>query len=109
MQEQRSAPPGRPPSYLDAILPLVLMAVLVASAVALFELDATSGPLQVAMMVTAMVTAGILLKNGHSWDDIAAAGRKGVSSVVSAIFILFAVGALIGTWNMSGTIPTMVY
>ena len=109
MQEQRSAPPGRPPSYLDAILPLVLMAVLVASAVALFELDATAGPLQVAMMVTAMVTAGILLKNGHSWDDIAAAGRKGVSSVVSAIFILFAVGALIGTWNMSGTIPTMVY
>jgi len=109
MQEQRSPPSGRPPSYLDAILPLVLMAVLVASAVALFELDATSGPLQVAMMVTAMVTAGILLKNGHSWDDIAAAGRKGVSSVVSAIFILFAVGALIGTWNMSGTIPTMVY
>lgn len=109
MQEQLSPTSPRPPSYLDAIAPLVLMAVLVASAVALFELDATAGPLQVAMMVTAMVTAGILLKNGHPWEDIAAAGRKGVSSVVSAIFILFAVGALIGTWNMSGTIPTMVY
>src|SRR5262245_48314471 len=27
---------------------------------------------------------------------------------MSAIFILLAVGALIGTWNMAGTIPTVV-
>lgn len=109
MQEQHSPNTARPPSYLDATAPLVLMAVLVAGAIALFGLDATAGPMQVAMMLTAMVTACILLKNGHSWEDIAAAGRTGVSSVVSAIFILFAVGALIGTWNLSGTIPTMVH
>ncbi|MCW2561684.1 MAG: Na+/H+ antiporter NhaC, partial [Mycobacterium sp.] len=30
-------------------------------------------------------------------------------SVTSAIFILLAVGALIGAWNLSGTIPTLVY
>ena len=28
---------------------------------------------------------------------------------MGAIFILLAVGALIGTWNLSGTIPTVVY
>ena len=27
---------------------------------------------------------------------------------MEAIFILLAVGALIGTWNLSGTIPTVV-
>ena len=27
---------------------------------------------------------------------------------MGAIFILLAVGALIGTWNMAGTIPTVV-
>jgi NhaC family Na+:H+ antiporter len=32
----------------------------------------------------------------------------GISSAMGAIFILLAVGALIGTWNMSGTIPTIV-
>jgi NhaC family Na+:H+ antiporter len=32
-----------------------------------------------------------------------------LSSITSAIFILLAVGALIGTWNLSGTIPTLVY
>lgn len=110
MSEQESTVrPTREPSYFDAIAPLVMLAGLISGAVALFGLDATAGPMQVALILSAMMTAGILLKNGHSWESIAEAGRKGVSSVVSAIFILFAVGALIGTWNMSGTIPTMVY
>jgi len=108
-QDNAKLPPPRDPSYFDALAPLVLLAAMVAGAVALFGLDATAGPLQVAMMLAAMATAGVLLRNGHSWDAISASGKRGVSSVVSAIFILFAVGALIGTWNMSGTIPTMVY
>ena len=33
----------------------------------------------------------------------------GVSTGVGAIFILLAVGGLIGTWNLAGTIPTIVY
>ena len=32
-----------------------------------------------------------------------------MASITSALFILFAVGALIGVWNLSGTIPTLVY
>lgn len=100
---------GRAPSYLDAVTPLIVLAVLVSGAVALFGHDAMNGPMQVAMMMSAMVASAIILKNGHSWESISQAGRKGVASVVSAIFILFAVGALIGTWNMSGTIPTLVY
>lgn len=99
----------REPSYLDAIIPLVVLSALVAGALWLFGLAATSGPLQVAIILSGMVAACIVLKNGHSWDAVAEAGRKGVSSVVGAIFILLAVGALIGTWNMSGTIPTLVY
>jgi Na+/H+ antiporter NhaC len=101
--------PARDPSYLDALVPLVTLTALIATSVILFGLDAISGPLQLAIFLTAMVTALILLKNGHSWESIAEAGRRGVASVVGAIFILFAVGALIGAWNMSGTIPTMVY
>ena len=33
---------------------------------------------------------------------------SGVAAAMSAVFILLAVGALIGTWNMAGTIPTVV-
>ena len=38
----------------------------------------------------------------------APAAIGGVSSAMGAIYILLAVGALIGTWNMAGTIPTVV-
>ena len=99
----------REPSYFDALLPLVTLAVLISGSIALFGLAATSGPLQVALLLTTMVTAGIVMKNGHSWEAVAASASKGIASVTTAIFILLAVGALIGTWNLSGTIPTMVY
>ena len=31
-----------------------------------------------------------------------------MTTAVGAIFILLSVGGLIGTWNMAGTIPTVV-
>jgi NhaC family Na+:H+ antiporter len=34
---------------------------------------------------------------------------KSISQAMGAIFILLAVGALIGTWVMSGTVTTMIY
>ncbi len=40
---------------------------------------------------------------------MADAAIGGVTSALGAVFILLAVGALIGTWNMAGTIPTIVY
>src|SRR4029450_11579286 len=47
-------------------------------------------------------------KNGHSVAAVADAAVGGVSTAMGAIFILLAVGSLIGTWNMAGTIPTVV-
>ncbi|MFA3761835.1 Na+/H+ antiporter NhaC family protein [Yersinia sp. 2544 StPb PI] len=99
----------KPPSYLDAIIPMLSLVLLVGASVALFGLNAVNGPLQVALILCTMITAVIIMKNGHVWEDIAQSTRKGISTVVGAIFILLAVGALIGTWNMSGTIPTLVY
>ncbi len=99
----------RQPSYLDAIIPLLTLIGLVGASVALFGLNAVEGPLQVGIILSTMVAIAVIFKNGHAWEEIAESGRKGISTVVGAIFILLAVGALIGTWNMSGTIPTLVY
>jgi NhaC family Na+:H+ antiporter len=101
--------PGSELTYLEAVLPLIVLAVLVAGSVALFGLDAMAGPLQVAMSLAAMTASLIVLRKGHNWEAVSEAGRRGVSSVVTAIFILLAVGGLIGTWNLAGTIPTLVY
>jgi len=107
-----SQPPPRSikePSYLDVIIPLVTLVALIGGAVSLFGLSAIDGPVQVALILSSMMASMIILKNGHHWEDISASGGRAVSSIVSAVFILLAVGALIGTWNMSGTIPTLVY
>jgi Na+:H+ antiporter, NhaC family len=97
------------PSYADAIIPVVVLLILVAGGVFLFGVAATDGPMQVALILSSAVTALIVLKNGHPWEAVAKSGGAALASVATPFFILFGVGALIGTWNMSGTIPTMVY
>jgi NhaC family Na+:H+ antiporter len=87
----------------------VALALLIGGSLALFGLDALDGPIQVALVVCTMVAGAIAMKNGHSWDDVQKAGQGALASITSAVFILLAVGALIGVWNLSGTIPTLVY
>ena len=93
---------------LDAVIPVVALIGLIALSVYLFGLDSTNGALQVGLF-TAMSIAGLIAhKNGHSYPALGNAVIGGISSAMGAIFILLAVGALIGTWNMAGTIPTIV-
>ena len=109
MTEARTGQKARTPSLADALIPLVVLAVLIAGSLALFGLAALDGPIQVALIVCCAVASLIALKNGHRWAAVEEAGRGAMSSITSAVFILLAVGALIGTWNLSGTIPTLVY
>src|SRR5215469_3184090 len=97
------------PSYADAIIPLVVLIGLIAASVFLFGIDAVGGPMEVALILAGMVASLIVLKNGYSWEDVQRTGQIAFATIVTPIFILFAVGALIGTWNMSGTIPTLVF
>ncbi|HET7236628.1 MAG TPA: Na+/H+ antiporter NhaC family protein [Actinomycetota bacterium] len=99
----------RPPSLLDALLPIIVLIVLIAATIALFGVGATDGPLQVALFLSAAFASLIAFKNGYTVAAIADAAVGGVTSAIGAVFILLAVGALIGTWNMAGTIPTVVH
>src|SRR5689334_18140393 len=99
----------REPSLADAVTPLVTLVVLIVGSLLLFGLDALDGPIQVALVLCVLTAALIALKNGHSWDEVQHAAQNSLASIASAIFILLAVGALIGVWNLSGTIPTLIY
>jgi NhaC family Na+:H+ antiporter len=101
--------PRRAPSIADALIPLMCLATLIGGAILLFGLDALNGPVQVALLLCSLVAALIALKNGYTWEDVQRAAQGSMVSITSAIFILLAVGALIGVWNLSGTIPTLVY
>jgi NhaC family Na+:H+ antiporter len=93
---------------LDALLPVVVLITLIALTIVVFGISATDGPLQVALLLSAAFAALMAFKNGYRASDVGEAAVAGVASAMSAIFILLAVGALIGTWNMAGTIPTVV-
>ncbi len=88
---------------VDALIPLLFMIALLATSIVLFGLDAAVGPLQVALLMSAVVAAVVAHKNGHSWERLGEEIVKGISLAMTAIMILLMVGALIGVWNMSGT------
>lgn len=105
----QKAPTIREPSLLDALIPLVFMIVMLTWSIILFGIDAAAGPLQVALFMSAVVAAVVAHKNGHPWDTLGQEIVKGISLAMSAILILLMAGALIGVWNMSGAIATVVY
>lgn len=99
----------RKPSLLDALIPAIALIGLLALSYIFFGDAASAGPNQVALLFCGIVAAGIAYKNGMAWDGIRQAAIDGIASGLAAIMILLAVGALIGTWALSGTIVAMVY
>ncbi len=97
------------PSLLDALLPLVALIIMLGLSVQLYGSDSSYGPNQIVLFLTAGIAALIGLKNGYRWADIEHAMINGISLSLGAVLILFAVGALIGTWLLSGTVPTLIY
>lgn len=102
-------PVKRDPSMLDALIPMFFLIGMLSLAVYIFGEDASWGPNQIALTFSSLIAAIIGLKNGHAWDDMGKGVVKSISQAMGAIFILLAVGALIGTWVMSGTVTTMIY
>lgn len=97
------------PSMLDAFLPVISLVALLATAVVYFGNDSSYGPNQIALLLAMGIAVVIGIKNGHKWHDIEKAIINGISLSLGAVLILLAVGSLIGTWLLSGTVPTMIY
>ena len=96
-------------TLIEAIIPVASLIVLVALSYFLFGDAGALGPNQVALTVATMIASYIGWRRGHTLDSLRDAAVASVGSGIGAIFILFAVGALIGTWAMSGTLVAMVY
>lgn len=97
------------PSLLDALIPLIVLIVLLSLSVYLYGSDSSYGPNQIALFVGAAIAVIIGLKNGYSWAEMEKAMIHGISLSLGAVLILFAVGALIGTWLLAGTVPALIY
>jgi len=85
------------------------LVALLASAVALFGDGAASGANPIALLLAAGVGILIGTMHGHAWKDIEKGIVHGISLSLGAVIILLTVGALIGSWILAGTVPTMIY
>jgi NhaC family Na+:H+ antiporter len=86
-----------PPSLLDALIPTIILVILLAGSIILYGDAGIEGPIQVALILTSMVAMAIGFKNGHTWAHMGRAAVERIASAMGAIFILFGVGALVGT------------
>lgn len=96
-------------SLPEAIIPVASLVLLIALSYYLFGDAGAEGPNQIGMVVATMITVLIAKRRGYALHELSDAAIASVSSGIGAIFILFAVGALIGTWAISGTLVAMVY
>lgn len=97
------------PTLIDCLIPMFVIVALMASSVWLFGNDSSYGPNQIALIIGMFITAIIGLKNGHTWKSIEEGVINGISMSLGACLILLTVGSLIGTWMLSGTVPTLIY
>ncbi len=97
------------PSVWQSLLPIGVLIFLLVASVNFFGEDASYGPNQIALILSAMICALIGLRLGFTWKQIQSAMVKGVSLSMGAIFILLVVGSLIGTWILGGVVPTMMF
>jgi NhaC family Na+:H+ antiporter len=96
-------------TWIEAIVPVAALILLIGLSYHLFGDAGADGPIQVALVAATMIAVFIAWRRGHTLEDLREGAIASVSSGMSAIFILFGVGALIGTWAMSGTLLAMIY
>ncbi|MGA0839665.1 MAG: Na+/H+ antiporter NhaC [Pseudomonadales bacterium] len=96
-------------SPFDVVVVLIPTIGLLGLSVLLYGADSSQGANQIALMLGAVFAAVIGIRNGNTWKVIEAAIVSGISQAMPAVLILLAVGSLIGTWMISGTVPTLIY
>ncbi|CAL2059472.1 Na+/H+ antiporter NhaC [Tenacibaculum sp. 190524A05c] len=96
-------------SIWEAIIPVFALIGMLAYNVYVFGDDALSGSNQFILLIGGVVAAIVGFKNKVSFQLMMDEVAENVKSTASAILILLMVGALAGTWLISGIIPSMIY
>ena len=96
-------------SPLLALTPIVFLIALLACSVYLFGSDSSYGANQIVLVMATCVTAIVGYRTGISWNHCQEGIITGIVTGLGPCLILLAVGMLIGTWILSGTVPAMIY
>lgn len=101
--------PHKLPQPLIALLPVFILIIFVSLSVGIFGADALSGASQMALLLATAVTLLIakFTVNMH-WTAFEKALHKNIKNISTALIILLIIGALSGTWMVSGVVPLFI-
>ena len=98
------------PSWYVSLIPFIVLLAALFLVIKGFGADALAGGSQVALMFAAGVTVAIsMVFYRIPWKDLEDAMVENISSVGTSIVILLLIGAVAGSWMVSGVVPTMIY
>ncbi len=92
------------PSFRFSLITLFTIIAIIAGGMIFFKLQ-----LHLLMMICWVVCAILGRFLGFTYDDLEKGAYELISKSLGAVLILMAVGALIGAWISSGTVPAMIY
>ena len=93
----------------EALIPIIVLVAMLAFNVFVFGDDSLSGSNQFILLVGAAVAAVVGFFNKVSYRTMIEEVGENFQSTAGAIIILLFVGALAGSWMLSGVIPAMIY
>lgn len=102
--------PTKIPSPLLSLVPILVLVALLFVTIRTFGSDALSGASQVVLLTATAVCS--LIAMGYSkvrWKTIELAMINNITGVATALIILLIIGALSGSWIISGVVPTLIY
>ena len=95
--------------YLS-LIPFVALIALIATCVSVFGTDALEGATQVSLLIASGICVFVgYLMHRVDWVNLEQEMTDKISSCMPSIIILLLIGAIGGTWMISGIVPTMIY
>lgn len=101
-------PSQRAPSLLQALVPLLVLIGLLVCNVVVFADAGLDGPNQLALLFAAAVAISIGLFNRQAFGELLEHIVRSINTALGALLILLLIGALAGTWLISGIVPAMI-
>lgn len=97
------------PSWPVSLIPVAVLVVLMFLVIRYFGGDALSGGSQVSLIIASGVTIAIaMFVYGCPWSRLEEAISNNFRSIGSALLILLMIGAISGSWMISGIVPTFI-
>lgn len=102
--------PTRLPSPLLSLIPILVLVALLFVTIRTFGSDALSGGSQVVLLTATVLCCVIAMTYSRvSWQTLEHAMVNNITGVATALLILLIIGALSGSWMISGVVPTLIY